>query len=339
MPMILAVGAAFNSDNLIYNLKWDKLKLTCAQCVKSIGDAHRDRTVKKIFRECIKLVIEDVIENNVTFWLPTGSRKCNIHMMRTTGDDFKNLRRHGKWRDVDLLSSYFTGYQLGFFMYGNRTPRTKRIYLNKYYKDRITEYTNQGRGYGEGKIDKKLQDYYEPIQKMFPYIKFNDIKRILNFCWKSLYLHNSYGGDTFITDDDLWFYIGKLHKSSLKYFEYYKRKLSTKIRVTYRRKKIPWDGYYYFALSNKQYENYLSQKNPKGRPKKYFQLGNIKLYQILDDCKVCESDKRYIFRIPYIAKINFTIFEYNFKASNFELIIQRNPWTFKDLIYNDYDFI
>lgn len=75
------------------------------------------------------------------------------------------------------------------------------------------------------------------------------MKRILNFSWKSLYLHNSYGGDTFITDKDIWCYIGYLKYDSIKHFLYYIKKLTVKLRVLYKRKKIPWDGYYYFALS------------------------------------------------------------------------------------------
>nr|DAG88912.1 MAG TPA: hypothetical protein [Crassvirales sp.] len=38
-------------------------------------------------------------------------------------------------------------------------------------------------------------------------------------------------------------------KDSLKWFDYYKRKMRTKLRVMYKRKQIKWDGYYYFALS------------------------------------------------------------------------------------------
>ena len=38
---------------------------------------------------------------------------------------------------------------------------------------------------------------------MYPDVPMHDIKKILQFGWKSLYLHNSYGGDTLIKDNDL----------------------------------------------------------------------------------------------------------------------------------------
>lgn len=105
---------------------------------------------------------------------------------------------------------------------------------------------------------KTVNDYVESVSAKFPDVDINDIKRICTYGFKSLYLHNSYGGDTLIKDNDLWCYIGNLTNDSVKHFNYYARKLAVKIRVLYKRKKVPWDGYYYFALTESEYEKYLS---------------------------------------------------------------------------------
>jgi hypothetical protein len=62
---------------------------------------------------------------------------------------------------------------------------------------------------------KTIKDYYDIICSKFPNVPKEDIKRILNYGWKSLYLHNSYGGDTFIKGNGLWCYIGNLRKTPL----------------------------------------------------------------------------------------------------------------------------
>ena len=90
---------------------------------------------------------------------------------------------------------------------------------------------------------KEIKDYYESLCEKFPDVPEKDIKRILNYGWKSLYLHNLYGGDTLITDDSLWCYIGTLRRDSVKHFEYYIKKLTVKLRVLYKRKNIQWDGF------------------------------------------------------------------------------------------------
>lgn len=146
--LIKATGAAFNMDDMFYNFPYEKLNLTCKDCQELNNNKSRQEFVKKIFREHFKKVIEDIIDNNVTFNLPlNGGKKADIHMDRIQGDKFKNLFRHGKWRDVDFLKSMFTGYQLSLFMYGVMKPRIKPIHLNKRLKDKITEYTNNGKQY------------------------------------------------------------------------------------------------------------------------------------------------------------------------------------------------
>lgn len=337
-----ALGCAFNINDILENFPYKKLKFNCNLCESIVGDKHRDILVKRIFKESIKLIINDIIDNNITFWLPlTGNKKCCIKMKRVEGNEFKNLRKGGKWKNVDFVKSMFSGYEIRFFMYGKRTPRTKTVYLNKELTNRITENTNNGMQYGDGKVDKCAKDYYNDIQQLFPEIDKKDIKQILNFSWKSLYLHNSYGGDTLILDKDIWFYIGHLKKDSLDHFYYYIRKLSTKLRVLYKRRKIKWDGYYYFALNQTQYDNTFGSKQKRGRPKKNFIFNNVLLYQILDECKLQESSKRYICRIPYISQLNFKYFIPQLKTDKAELIITRDPLKFKDiLVYeNDYEFL
>lgn len=188
---------------------------------------------------------------------------------------------------------------------------------------------------------KYIKDYYEPLYEMFPDVPKKDVQRILNYGWKALYLHNSYGGDTIITDKDFWSYIGTLRKDSLKHFMYYIKKLTIKLRVLYKRNKIPWDGYYYFALTDKQYEDYLKQKNKKGRPKKIFKYGNQVLYKILDECKIQEYNRKYIFRIPYISDLGLSFYKQDLTSDKAELIITRDTQKFKDILIsnNNYEFL
>jgi hypothetical protein len=51
-------------------------------------------------------------------------------------------------------------------------------------------------------------------------------------------------------DNNFYFYCGKVFKNAYKHFFYYTKKLLIKAIVMYKRKKIKWDGYYYFALTD-----------------------------------------------------------------------------------------
>lgn len=136
--MNYAVGCAFNQDEMMMNFKKQKLKTV-----------KNKELIKKIARDSIKLILNDIIDNNVTFQLPTGSRKADIHVRRIDGKEFVRARQNGKFQDVDFLSSNFSGNQLVLNMYDRegKPTRIKPIYLNKKYKDKLTNYTNQGKQY------------------------------------------------------------------------------------------------------------------------------------------------------------------------------------------------
>lgn len=187
-------------------------------------------------------------------------------------------------------------------------------------------------------IQKTIQDYYEALAAEYPEIPIQDIKRICQYGWKSLYLHNSYGGDVLLRRKDFWFYSGRLMNNSIKYFEYYVRKMRTKLRVLYKRYKIEWDGYYYFALTQKQYEDYLSQKNSKGRPRKKFKFGKVVLYKIYDECSIIEHGKIALFRVKMKREKGFTLYDENYITGDSELILVREPLKFEDVLLSKYNY-
>lgn len=188
-----------------------------------------------------------------------------------------------------------------------------------------------------GKL-KTIQDYYEQICSEYPSVSKSDIKRILQYGWKSLYLHNSYGGDTLIVRNGFWFYCGHLMNNSLKWFEYYKKKMRIKLRILYKRKKIPWNGYYYFALTQNQYNKYLSQKNKRGRPRKNFTFSNVVLYKIYDECNIAESGNVAIFKVPMPLDFGLSIYKEELIIDKAELILVREPLKFQDILLSNYNY-
>ena len=187
-------------------------------------------------------------------------------------------------------------------------------------------------------VQKTVQDYYDTICKEYPTIPEQDIKRILKFGFKSLYLHNNYGADVLLQRNGFWFYCGKLMNDSVEFFKYYKRKLATKIRILYKRNKVKWDGYYYFGLTQSQYDNYLKQKNTKGRPKKYFNFGTVVLYKIYDECSITESNKVAIFKVPMIYDTYFIKLEKDYKTGSAELLEVRDPLKLSDMLLSNFKF-
>ena len=149
MKQQFAMGHTFNAKDLFHNFPIDKLKMDYDIVKKIYSDGDKRSLSASIFAKGMQLIIEDIIENNVHFLLPTlGSNESYMYMKKTSGKDFKNAVKKGKWRDGDFLTSNFTGYQLAMSIKSKKRPeKEKLIYLGYKHKDRITELTNEGKRY------------------------------------------------------------------------------------------------------------------------------------------------------------------------------------------------
>lgn len=144
-----AMGHTFSAQEIFHNFPIEKLKIDYDTVKKIYSDGDKRSLSASIFTKGMQLIIEDIIENNTYFLLPTvGTNEAYLYMNKTSGNNFKNAVKHGKWRDVDFLTSNFTGYQLSLKTKSSKRPeKEKTIYLDYKHKDRITELTNEGKRY------------------------------------------------------------------------------------------------------------------------------------------------------------------------------------------------
>lgn len=329
-----AVGAAFNVNDIYKWMPLNKLHMTCKEAKDYIGDIHRNKVGVSLFCECFKMVVEDIIANDVRFKLPLmGVKSAYIYVKRHTDEDFRQGRRNGKWQEIDFLASNFSGYTLSLQLNSIiRTPKQKEIYISGANKRLLINNTNAGKQY-YSKIDSDANKYIHLLHLRHPELKFSDISRFIKYGWRLYYYYNYIGGDVIINNTGtFWAYTGRLTVDSLKYYSYYCFKLKVRLTTFYRRKKIKWDGYYYFMLTQNQYDNYLSQKKAKGRPRKWFKYGNIILYKIRDVCLIMNTSKKYLFRIPYPFNIGETFYRPNFECNNAEFVEEIPIRKFKDIL-------
>ena len=149
MEQKFAMGHAFSGQDIFHNFPIKKLKMDYDLVKKVYSDGDKRSLATSIFIKGMQLIVEDIVENNVHFLLPTvGSNEAYLYMSKTSGNDFKKAFKSGKWRDVDFLTSNFTGYQLALTVKSSKWPsKEKPIYLDYKLKNRITELTTEGKRY------------------------------------------------------------------------------------------------------------------------------------------------------------------------------------------------
>lgn len=187
-------------------------------------------------------------------------------------------------------------------------------------------------------------NYIPKIQELYPTLAKEDIKRILHYGWSQISAINAFGADAIVqggNDSDLWFYTGWLRRNSLKHFAYYKKKIRIKLRILYKRKKIQWDGYYYFGLCNDRVVEYTSQCSTRGRKRKHYNFNNITLYKIYDECRISDLGLTHIFRVKLPIELSFRTYQRKVTLTGVELIKVQRPVTFEDVLVNNnnYEFI
>lgn len=100
----------------------------------------------KIYMELMEYVIDDIIENNVTFKLTLIlDRKGTFHIRPIKGDDFKRLMQSGSFKGLDFLKTDFTGYRL--FYSSSYRNKDRSVALDKRNKNRIIDKANSGMKY------------------------------------------------------------------------------------------------------------------------------------------------------------------------------------------------
>ena len=178
-----------------------------------------------------------------------------------------------------------------------------------------------------------VNDYVDDVWREYPDLSREEVKRILVYGWKMILQYTGRSNDVYVFSKDIFMFIGKIPLDALRAFTIYCNKLAHRINFMFHRLKIQWDGYYYFALSERDYLDYLSQSKKRIKTFK-----NIRLYKILEECKVKEHMKQYIFRLNEDKTAWDTKFYKEIKTKNAELIIQRDCLNMKDVMTSENKF-
>ena len=181
-----------------------------------------------------------------------------------------------------------------------------------------------------------VNDYVKKVHEKHPELTEEEVKRILVYGWKMILQYISFGNALQIISKNFFFFIGEIPASALANFNTYCYKLALRIKYMFKRSKSKWDGYYYFARSENQYKDYLSQNKKKIKIFK-----NVVLYKLLEQCKLEEHSQPYIFRLTEDKTAWIKKYYPEIKTKKAELIIQRDPLKMKDILVseNKYKYI
>ena len=179
----------------------------------------------------------------------------------------------------------------------------------------------------------KIDDYVDVICEKHPELSREEIKRILVYGWKMILQYVNFGNDIQILSKNVFLFIGIIPVSALAAFNTYCYKLSRRIQYMFKRTKSKWDKCYYFARTENQYLDYLNQNK-----KQYKTFENVVLYKLLEECRIKEHSKPYIFRLKEDKTAWFSKYYKQIRTKNAELIITRDPLNMHNVMTSENKF-
>lgn len=170
--------------------------------------------------------------------------------------------------------------------------------------------------------------YFDKIKEKFPELSDKQVKEIVYYGIRALYMLTYYGIDIKCQQGKFFAYFGEILLDSEKYKKYRKAKLTTKYRTLYFREKKPYSGKYYFIL-----DNITNSKMPKTKsdelPFKW-----IRIYKLREEAEL--QDGVYLYEMVWPEDVGF---KKNIKAEDvgrYELIAIRDSYkTFKPVSTDD----
>lgn len=102
--------------------------------------------------------------------------------------------------------------------------------------------------------------YFAKIKEKFPELSDAQIKKIIYYGIRALYIMTYYNVDIKCQQNEFFAYFGEIFKNETDYNKYRLLKMTAKYRVLYSREKKPYSGKYYFILSKD-----LHEKMPKNK--------------------------------------------------------------------------
>ena len=141
------IGCAVNNDDIFWDFDYKHFKHPEYKTKTEQNKNRKSRIFRRMFAKCFRLVLEDVVENNATFILPTGRKKSNICMDHIDKEQFIHARKNGKCMNIDFLKSNYKMYfpKINLTDMRNMSMKSYPIVAPKDITDKIIEYTNKGR--------------------------------------------------------------------------------------------------------------------------------------------------------------------------------------------------
>lgn len=160
--------------------------------------------------------------------------------------------------------------------------------------------------------------YFDKIRENFPELSDKQVKEIVYYGIRALYMLTYYGVDIKCQQGRFFAYFGEILQNSDAYKKYRKAKLTSKYRVLYSREKKPFSGKYYFLLSEDLHKQ--MPKNKSDEMPFYW----LRIFKVKEEAELQEGS--YLYEMVWPEDVGFKKLIKAKDMGRYELIAKRDNY-------------
>ena len=143
-----ALGHAITGPQLFLPFNNKRIKTERKYVKELVKSEHKEYLANMIFTDAVQMIIDDIINNSITFDFKLAEGKtAEIYIKEFSDEEFLKRRKRGLWKEIDYLSTNFSGYQPMFKYQKAGYTVEKPIHLDKKRKLKIAKNVNNGKSY------------------------------------------------------------------------------------------------------------------------------------------------------------------------------------------------
>lgn len=143
-----ALGHAINGAQLFLPFNNRRIKTSREHVKELVKSEHKEYLANMIFTDALQMIMDDIIDNSITFDFKLAEGKtAEIYIKEFSDEEFLKMRKNGLFKDIDYLSTNFSGYMPMFKYQKAGYTIEKPIHLDTKRKLKIANNVNNGKSY------------------------------------------------------------------------------------------------------------------------------------------------------------------------------------------------
>jgi hypothetical protein len=321
--MRMLFNHGITARELYLGISGDFIKKPSEWWIKNFKETPKVEVFSKIFKHCVALIIQRMIDDKACFKLPYTDHNYWDFKIEE-GDDFVIGRQRGRFKEVDFIESDFTAYSIVHKIHSSKQDIIVPVYLGGILKEKLINTTNSGCKIYSAKTA-IIDDFISDVHQKFNMFTERELRRLLMFAFKrfSSGMRRRCAFSFISRKPEFIVHIGFIYRKTDKQLREYARRRDAKLRIIKGWVK-DWNLKYYIACSDEELTEWTMLNKKRYR---IYMFKDVIIRNILEE--LFYRGPNHIFEIELPKFIGWSVFADEVVAKNVKYLGKVDRYTMR----------